>query len=550
MMIDKPGILTVIQVEHMVLPSGHKNQALLEETDLHKYQEEHKIPDNFCKKDKESNIQMKFSCSPCRIVIESVIALKSHLSGGKHLENAANPVDNSEYFLDNGKWKQRKGIKRPLQESEKLSKRERTKKNKIARSIPILAQHTEAKYDETETYFENGLRKVRPYHFTFTTHAKGRWVGDKLSDVFAREFRAMEPKEYVRCIEAGLVRVNDEASSVDYRVQNNDFISHMVHRHELPVTEQKMKIIKEDDEWVVVDKPGSIPVHPCGRYRHNSIIFILAKEHGLKTLHTVHRLDRLTSGVLIFSKSAAKARLMEQLIKAREVEKEYVCRVVGEFPEGEVVCEEPIEVISYKIGLCIVDAKGKDCKTTFQRLEFKNGVSVVKCWPKTGRMHQIRVHLQFLGFPITNDPLYNSDIFGPEKGKGGNLGKSQEQLVEDLIKYHTVENWINSDEYEASEIEHESKKIIKKDTVETSDEKDECCQLVKDRYENEEASIKTEILAKDPETCDPYFDPHCGECKIDYKDPPPRTLVMFLHALKYSGEGWSYQTEMPDWAKL
>ena len=158
---------------------------------------------------------------------------------------------------------------------DKLSKREQTKKNKIARSIPILPQHTDAKYDETETYFENGLRKVRPYYFTFTTHAKGRWVGDKLSNVFAREFRAMEPKDYLRCIEEGLIKVNDKKSSIDYQIENNDFISHTVHRHELPVTDQKIKIIKEDEDWLVVDKPASIPVHPCGRYRHNSVIFIL-----------------------------------------------------------------------------------------------------------------------------------------------------------------------------------------------------------------------------------------------------------------------------------
>jgi len=539
-LIDKPGILSVIKVEHLVLPSGHKNLSLLEETDLHKYQEEHKVPENFCKKDKESNIQMKFSCFPCRIVIESVGALRDHLSGGKHLENAANPVDNSEYFLDNGKWKKRKGQKRALDESGRLSKRERTKKNKLARSIPILDQYTDAKFDETETYFENGLRKVRPYHFTFTTHAKGRWVGDKLSDVFAREFRAMEPGAYSRCIEEGLIRVNDKVSSIDYRIQNNDFISHTVHRHELPVTDQKLKILKEDDDWVVVDKPGSIPVHPCGRYRHNSITFILAKEHGLKTIHTVHRLDRLTSGVLIFSKSAAKAREMEQVIKAREVEKVYVCRVVGEFPEGEVVCEEPIEVISYKIGLCVVDPKGKDCKTTFQRLDYKDGVSIVKCWPKTGRMHQIRVHLQFLGFPITNDPLYNSDIFGPEKGKGGNLGKSRDKLVEDLIEYHTVENWINSDEYEASDLKLECGEVEPKELVAN----------INESIKEDSTRLDLDSATDDPESIDPYYDPHCGECKVSYKDPPPRTLVMFLHALKYSGEGWSYQTEMPDWSRL
>ena len=278
-----------------------------------------------------------------------------------------------------------------------------------------------------------------------------------------------------------------------------------------------MKVIHEDDDLVVVDKPPSIPVHPCGRYRHNSILFILAKEEGFKSLHTVHRLDRLTSGVLIFSKTSAKARMMEQLIKAREVHKEYVCRVVGEFPEEEVVCEEPLEVISYKIGLVVVDGKGKECKTIFRRISYKDGVSIVRCLPKSGRMHQIRVHLQFLGFPISNDPLYNSKIFGPEKGKNGVHGKSRELLIKDLIAHHSVENWIESEEYLSSKVPSVM------------------------REKNQE---------EDTEEDKQYFDPHCAECKVKYRPPPKDTLVMFLHALKYSGEDWSYSTELPSWAKL
>ena len=117
-------------------------------------------------------------------------------------------------------------------------------------------------------------------------------MGEKLHEVFAREFRALEEREYSKCIEKGLVKVNNQTSDLQYRVQNNDFISHTVHRHELPVTDQKISVIHDDEDWLVVDKPASIPVHPCGRYRHNSVIFILAKELGYKQLYTVHRLDR------------------------------------------------------------------------------------------------------------------------------------------------------------------------------------------------------------------------------------------------------------------
>ena len=75
-----------------------------------------------------------------------------------------------------------------------------------------------------------------------------------------------------------------------------------------------------------------------------------------------------------------------------------------------------------------------------------NGVtSVVVCRPFTGRMHQIRVHLQYLGFPVMNDPLYNHLVFGPEKGKGGNIGKTDEKLIADLISIHNAENWLGMD---------------------------------------------------------------------------------------------------------
>ena len=78
---------------------------------------------------------------------------------------------------------------------------------------------------------------------------------------------------------------------------------------------------------------ATVQVHPCGRYRHNTVVFILAKEYNLKNLRTIHRLDRLTSGLLMFGRNPRKARDMEQQIRNRQVLKEYVCRVEGEFPE-------------------------------------------------------------------------------------------------------------------------------------------------------------------------------------------------------------------------
>uniref|UniRef100_A0A182QC43 Pseudouridylate synthase RPUSD2 n=1 Tax=Anopheles farauti TaxID=69004 RepID=A0A182QC43_9DIPT len=457
------------------------------------------------------------------------------------------------------------------------------------------------------------------------------------------------------------------------------------------VTSQPITIVHMDDDIVVVNKPASIPVHPCGRYRHNTVVFILAKEYNLKNLRTIHRLDRLTSGLLLFGRSPKKARQMEHQIRNRQVQKEYICRVEGEFPEGIIECKEPIEVVSYKIGVCKVSPKGKECTTTFQKLGFNGNSSVVLCKPLTGRMHQIRVHLQYLGYPVVNDPLYNHDVFGPAKGRGGDIGgKSDEQLVKDLINIHNAENWLGIDgdsdlsmfKPMKNDLDDVKGQILSDDDSESvSREASPCSESPRpvslgseSPHENMCASmlvpnalnasvtssgISTSVSASNcsssgvsamgtntilcnrmqsqkrtkpksawectkrattpsptsavapsapqvddagatlqecnklvtvpaggaataatttggaasatdlaganvtvatqtgHESPDLAFNPdkmttdkHCYECKVRYRDPKPQDLVMYLHAWKYKGPGWEYETELPEWAKV
>ncbi|XP_063232751.1 uncharacterized protein LOC134536769 [Bacillus rossius redtenbacheri] len=445
---------------------------------------------------------------------------------------------------------------------------------------------TDDRYNETSYYIENGLRKVYPYYFTFTTFTKGRWVGEKILDVFAREFRAHPAEEYERCIKAGTLTVNYEKVDVDYRLKHNDLLANVVHRHEVPVTSEPITIVHMDEDLVVVNKPASIPVHPCGRYRHNTVVFILAKECNLKNLRTIHRLDRLTSGLLLFGRTPKKARSMEQQIRNRQVQKEYICRVEGDFPNEAVECQEPIEVVSYKIGVCKVSPKGKTCTTTFQKLGFNGKTSIISCKPHTGRMHQIRVHLQYLGYPVVNDPLYNHTVFGPEKGRGGNIGKSDEDLIRDLINIHNAENWLGMD----GDSELSMLKPLKSDLEDGKGGGSEASLADEDGEISREASPCEEALEADPGPGGPSPDPaptptavppapqcrakvtvatqtgheapdlsfnsekmttdrHCYECKVRYRDPKPKDLVMYLHAWKYKGPGWSYETELPEWAR-
>ena len=130
--VEKEGVIFVLKIEHITSASGHRRQNILEQEDLRTYCQNHAIDPHFCRKGKDSSVQMKFSCFPCRTVLESVCALRSHLKGAKHLSNEASPPlrEADDFVLENGKWKLRKGIKRAPQAGD-MSRRERVKRNKV-----------------------------------------------------------------------------------------------------------------------------------------------------------------------------------------------------------------------------------------------------------------------------------------------------------------------------------------------------------------------------------------------------------------------------------
>lgn len=239
----------------------------------------------------------------------------------------------------------------------------------------------------------------------------------------------------------------------------------------------------------------------------------------------------------------------------------------GEFPDNEVVCEEPILVVSFKVGLCRVDPKGKESRTVFQKLSHNGRSSVVRCLPLTGRTHQIRVHLQYLGFPILNDPIYGSSAWGPNRGKGGLVGKDDQELLEALIEEHRSKESLHlldiSDEVLSGKSEPnagtgggarvnsaltamtESVHAEESATSITSNDKEaetNDTQANESRYHPEE-------LSRTANESKVVKDHLCSECKIVRPDPTEKELVMYLHALRYKGPDFEYFTQLPDWAK-
>ena len=188
-----------------------------------------------------------------------------------------------------------------------------------------------------EYVLEEGIRSIKPYVHEFHAFAKGRWLGREILDVLTREFGSHTPQYWKDAIRNGFVRVNGQKVTEQYKFRNSDAFAHLTHRHEPPVM-GSVSLVGETAELLAVCKPPSMPMHPCGAYRYNSLMFVLEKEPLIPqqpTLFLVHRLDRVTSGVVVLAKSKAAAASACKDITQHKTEKTYLARVLGCFPSQE-----------------------------------------------------------------------------------------------------------------------------------------------------------------------------------------------------------------------
>ena len=174
-----------------------------------------------------------------------------------------------------------------------------------------------------------------------------------------------------------------------------------------------LKIIYEDDYYIIIDKESQLPCIPTKRYQSHTLCHALMyyyQQIGLKsTIHLVNRLDKETSGYMLVAKTSQAHALLSKDIK--QVERVYHCLVEG-ILEGEGVIERPILKSNDSIKR-IVDDHGKYAKTYYKSLMHKNNLTLVECKLVTGRTHQIRVHMASIRHPLLGDTTY-----GPKNAMG------------------------------------------------------------------------------------------------------------------------------------
>ena len=221
-------------------------------------------------------------------------------------------------------------------------------------------------------------------------------------------------------IKAGTVLVNGKLAKAKYVVKEGDVITYELPEEE--VLEYKaedipLDIIYEDADVAVVNKPQGMVVHPSAGHTSGTLVNALmyhvkdlSSINGVVRPGIVHRIDKDTSGLLMIAKNDKAHNALAAELKDKKSLRKYVAIVHGNLPNDRGVIEAPIGRSDKDRKKQAVTAKGKPAVTRFTVLERFGNYTLVELQLETGRTHQIRVHMAYIGHPVAGDPLY-----GPRK---------------------------------------------------------------------------------------------------------------------------------------
>lgn len=244
-------------------------------------------------------------------------------------------------------------------------------------------------------------------------------IGQRL-DKYLVETTDYTRSKIKKMIDNNNVLVNNKIAKASYIIKENDNIDITPLTEETTVSAENipLDIIYEDDDLIVINKPSGMVVHPApGNYTGTLVNALMYHTNHLSTVNTsvrpgiVHRIDADTSGLLLVAKNDKTHNLLAQAISKKEVVREYIALVHGIINEDTATIDAPIgRDKNNRKKMCVTSENSKDAITHIKVLERYKNATLIKCKLETGRTHQIRVHLNYIGHPIVNDPVY-----GPKK---------------------------------------------------------------------------------------------------------------------------------------
>lgn len=218
-------------------------------------------------------------------------------------------------------------------------------------------------------------------------------------------------------IDNGLILVNSKKEKASYKLRENDEIlidEFPSEKYDLEAEDIALDIVYEDDDIIVINKPKGLVVHPgAGNYSGTMANALKFHSDSLSTVSgefrpgIVHRLDKDTAGLLIVAKNDEAHAFLSSQLSDHTLGRNYYALVLGNIVENEGKIIAPIgRDDKYRQKMAVDLRDGKYAETKFKVVERFNNVTLVDCALKTGRTHQIRVHMNYIGHPVIGDPLY------------------------------------------------------------------------------------------------------------------------------------------------
>lgn len=217
----------------------------------------------------------------------------------------------------------------------------------------------------------------------------------------------------------GSILVNGKWEYMVFRLKAGDALTvHIVENvssPKIPPVEHPLDIIYEDEDLLVINKQADMPIHPSmSNYTNslgNAVAWYFYQQNCPFVFRCINRLDHNTSGLTIVAKHMVSGSILSTMVKKREIHREYLGIVRGTAtpPSGTITAplgRKPGSIIERTIDF----ENGESAITHYEVVDEKNGHSLIRLHLETGRTHQIRIHMKYLGFPLIGDSLYNPDM--------------------------------------------------------------------------------------------------------------------------------------------